>query len=134
MNIINEIKSIYGEDAIMIIGDNGGKNRIKLISVPNLGIKRLLKKHFKVFILDEFRSSIVNCKTNKVHTNMKLSFNGSKRLMHSIFTYKMENKRMGCINRNKNACINFEKIVKSLLKKGERPLAFRRSVKLFNLR
>ena len=134
MNIINEIKRIYGEDAIMIIGDNGGKNRIKLISVPNLGIKRLLKKHFKVFILDEFRSSIINCKTNKVHTNMKLSFNGSKRSIHSIFTYKMENKRMGCINRNKNACVNFEKIVKSLLKKGERPYAFRRSVKLFNLR
>lgn len=47
MNIINEIKRIYGEDAIMIIGDNGGKNRIKLISVPNLGIKRLLKNILK---------------------------------------------------------------------------------------
>ena len=134
MNIINEIKRIYGEDAIMIIGDNGGKNKIKLISVPNLGIKRLLKKHFKVFILDEFRSSIINCKTNKVHSNMKLTFNKKVRKIHSIFTYKMENKRMGCINRNKNACINFEKIVKNLLLKGDRPRAFRRSVKLSNLR
>ena len=37
-------------------------------------------------------------------------------------------------NNTTNACVNFEKIVKSLLKKGERPYAFRRSVKLFNLR
>ena len=134
MKIVDEIKKMYGEDAIMIIGDNGGKNRIKLISVPNLGIKRLLKKHFKVFILDEFRTSIINCKTDKVHSNMKLMFNDKVRNIHSIFTYKMENKRMGCINRNRNACINFEKIVKNLLVKGVRPYAFRRAVKLSNLR
>lgn len=65
---------------------------------------------------------------------MELTFNKKVRKIHSIFTYKMENKRMGCINRNKNACINFEKIVKNLLLKGERPKAFRRSVKFSNLR
>jgi hypothetical protein len=41
----------------------------------------------------------------------------------------MENNRMGCINRDKNAVENMVKIVKSYLKDKTRPEKFRRDYK-----
>jgi hypothetical protein len=42
----------------------------------------------------------------------------------------MENKRMGCINRDMNAVNNMVKIVKTYLTDKTRPLRFRRNVTL----
>ncbi len=52
------------------------------------------------------------------------------RNLHSVLTYKLENNVMGCINRDKNACMNFKKIVKSLIARKERPLRFKREPKI----
>lgn len=38
----------------------------------------------------------------------------------------MENKRKGCINRDKNGCKNIQKVFKSYLETGERPEKYRR--------
>ena len=48
--------------------------------------------------------------------------------MHSILTYKMENKRLGCIDRDINACMNIKMFVECYLQDKERPLRFRRGV------
>lgn len=44
-----------------------------------------------------------------------------ERKMHSILTYKMENNRKGCINRDKNGFKNIQKVFNYYMKTGERP-------------
>jgi len=52
-----------------------------------------------------------------------------ERKIHSILTYKMENKRIGCINRDKNGCYNIRKLFNSYMESGEIPLKYRREYK-----
>ena len=44
-------------------------------------------------------------------------------------TYKMENKRLGCINRDKNGCKNIQKVFNFYIEKGERPEKYKREYK-----
>lgn len=46
--------------------------------------------------------------------------------LHSVLTYKMENNRLGCINRDKNAVFNIKAIVEQWLQDKTRPEAFLR--------
>lgn len=45
----------------------------------------------------------------------------------------MENKRKGCIDRDINGCLNIKKLFKYYIKTGERPLRYRRGLKLDTL-
>ena len=53
--------------------------------------------------------------------------------MHSILTYKMENKRNGCINRDKNGCKNIQKVFNHYIEYNERPERYKRGVDLQKL-
>ena len=60
----------------------------------------------------EFRTSCINCYTHK-RENTKLKYKGKDnktRSLHSVLTYKMENNRLGCINRDNNAVKNMKSI------------------------
>jgi hypothetical protein len=48
--------------------------------------------------------------------------------MHPILTYKQENERIGCINRDRNSVFNMRTIVRQFLSTGERPARFTRAV------
>lgn len=122
--LLNEIERIYGSDAVFVIGNWSNKGNLKKISMPNIGMIKLLSKRFKVFLIDEFRTSILNYKTEEKMKNLKVK---SKEI-HSIFTLKM-GKNSGCINRDYNACMNMHKIVKNLIKTKERPYNFCHSTK-----
>ena len=52
-----------------------------------------------------------------------------ERKLHSVLTYKMENKQSGCINRDENAVNNMIKIVNTFIKDKTRPEKFRRDYK-----
>jgi len=41
----------------------------------------------------------------------------------------MENNRKGCINRDRNACLNMKKIYKYYIETGERPKVYCRPIK-----
>jgi len=133
-NIINKIKNKYSKDHKIIIGDwSIGKQMRNFISTPNLELKRKLKEHFKVYNIDEFRTSCLCYKTEEPCNNLYLVFkkdpNKKERKIHSILTYKMENKRIGCINRDKNGCYNIRKLFNSYMESGEIPLKYRREYK-----
>jgi len=105
-------------------------NKLKYISTPNLGLKRKLAEYFKVYNIDEFRSSCLNYKTEEKSDNLYLpDKQGKLRKIHSILTYQTESKRMGCINRDENAVNNMVKIVKEYIEKKKRPLKFKRDYK-----
>ena len=130
-NLLNKITNAYSKDHIIIIGDwSIGKQMSNYISTPNIRLKRKLKEKFKVFNIDEFRTSCINYKTEELCNNLYLQFNNKNRKMHSILTYKMENKRLGCINRDKNGCNNIKKLFNCYLSSKEIPKAYSRKHKL----
>jgi hypothetical protein len=73
--LITKIKKNFGKDAIINFGDwssNGGKASRGFLSTPNLGLKRKLNEHFTVYNLDEFRTSLLNCKSEEKNENLYL--------------------------------------------------------------
>ena len=132
-NMLNIIENKYGKDKKIqiIIGDwSVGKQMRNFISTPNLGIKRKLQERFEVYNIDEFRTSCLYNKSEEPCGNLKLpdkSKYKTVREIHSILTYKMENNRKGCMNRDLNGCLNIRKIFKYYLDTGERPLKYCRT-------
>ena len=118
----------------IIIGDwSIGKQMRNFISTPNLGIKRKLQEKFEVYNIDEYRTSCLNNKTEESCENLKVpdkSEYKTIRKIHSVLTYKMENNRKGCINRDLNGCLNIKKIFTHYLNTGERPLKYCRNYNL----
>jgi len=131
-NMLNKIEKTYTKDSIIIIGDwSIGKQMKNLISTPNLSLKRKLQERFKVYDIDEYRTSCLNYRTEELCKNLYLPDKKNKeRKMHSILTYKMENKRNGCINRDKNGCKNIQKVFNYYIEYDERPERYRRGVDL----
>ena len=134
-NMVNKIIKKFSKNHIIIIGDwSIGKQMRNFISTPNLSLKRKLKETFKVYNIDEFRTSCLSYKTEELCENLYLKFKkdpkNKERKIHSILTYKMENNRKGCMNRDKNGCKNIEKVFKSYMETGERPEKYRREYKL----
>lgn len=133
-NLLNTISKKYGnnKNIILIMGDWRSSETMRgTISTPNIRLKRKLAQRFKVFNLDEFRTSCLSYKTEDYCNNLKIiDENGITRKIHSVLTYKMENNRYGCINRDKNAVNNMKKIVDSYLLQKERPLRYRRGYEL----
>ena len=134
-NMLNKIEKTYTKDSIIIIGDwSIGKQMKNLISTPNLSLKRKLQERFKVYNIDEYRTSCLNYKTEELSKNLYLPDKRNKeRKMHSILTYKMENKRNGCINRDKNGCKNIQKVFNYYIEYDERPERYKRGVDLQKL-
>lgn len=134
-NMLNKIEKTYAKDSIIIIGDwSIGKQMKKFISTPNLSLKRKLQERFKVYDIDEYRTSCLNYKTEELCNNLYLPDKTNKvRKMHSILTYKMENKRNGCINRDKNGCKNIQKVFNYYMEYNERPERYKRGVDLQKL-
>ena len=129
---MRDIKDKFGKDVTLIYGDwSSGQQMRHVISTPNLGLKRKLGEHFKVYNIDEFRTSCLNNKTLDKNENIYLPDKlKNLRKIHSILTYKMENNRKGCINRDNNAVRNMIKITSQFLINKERPEIFKRSYKL----
>ena len=134
-NMLNKIENTYTKDSIIIIGDwSIGKQMKNFISTPNLSLKRKLQERFKVYDIDEYRTSCLNYKTDELCNNLYLPDKKNKeRKIHSILTYKMENKRNGCINRDKNGCKNIQKIFNHYILYNERPERYKRGVDLQKL-
>ena len=131
-NLLNKIENTYGKNPIIIIGDwSIGKQMAHFISTPNITLKRKLRERFKVYNIDEFRTSCLNYKTEEKCDNLWLPGSDNKMYKkHSILTYKMENNRLGCINRDKNGCQNIKKLFNSYMTSGTIPEKYSRSYKL----
>ena len=131
-NMLNLIENKFGKDLIVIQGNWSIKKQMRnFISTPNLGIKRKLKERFKVFNIDEFRTSCLYHKTEEKGENLYLPDHKNKlRKLHSVLTFKMENTRKGCINRDYNGCINIRKLFNSYMKDEPRPQRYCRGYEI----
>ena len=120
------------EPRIIIIGDwSNGKQMKHMISTPNIRIKRLLARHFILYEIDEFRTSCLYYETEEKCKNLYLpNEKGKMQKIHSVLTYQMKNKRLGCINRDRNACFNMRKLFQFYLETGGRPERYTRDYDL----
>ena len=125
-NVINKIKSVYGDDITIILGDWDDGSRLKYISTPNTHMKKLLKRHFNVYLINEYNTSKLYFRdTTKESDNLSVRINDYNKKIHSILTFKM-GKNMDCINRDYNSTQNMLSILKNLIEKKCRPDIFTR--------
>ena len=132
--LVREIKKTFGKETILILGDASLKGNCKKgnISTPSTRYKKLLKDNFKMYNIDEFRTSKLHYKTEEECSNLyhidnnKIKEKRKIRKIHAVLTFKMENQQSGCINRDENAVNNMIKIVENQIKYKERPLKYRR--------
>ena len=134
-NLIKRIKKEYGIDVSIFIGDwsNGNHQMKHFISTPRIGLKRKLKKHFKVYNLDEYKTSKMCYKTKEETKNLKVEIKDKEgkimiKKLHPVLTYRMENNRIGCLNRDKNSCLNMLNIIETWKLKKEYPTYLKRSI------
>lgn len=114
---------------IRATGDYQANHHMRgVIPCPGVGLKRRIAKQFKVYNLDEFRTSCLNYKTEERCSQLRVrDWEGKRVSVHSILTYKTENSRHGCIGRYLNAVRNMCKLVNHWLATGERLPNFKRS-------
>ena len=127
-NLLNTIEKKFGKDTIIIYGDwSIGHQMRNFMSTPMISLKRTIATKFTVYNIDEFRTSCLNSKTETVCQNLILPDKRNKlREIHSILTYEMKNKRIGCINRDLNSVNNMRKLTDYYLKTRSRPLKYQR--------
>lgn len=111
----------------LIIGDWSAKSTLKhSVSTPGIGLKRRLARRFKIYSLDEYRSSKLHYKSEKPVKNLTVIKNGKSCKIHSVLTYTMENGQTEYINRDRNAVYNMKKFTKHIFRYGTYPLPYRR--------
>jgi len=137
--MVNELKNKYGSEAILMYGDqNVGSQMKRFISTPMIGLKRMLSKHFRLYEVNEFRTSKLDHKTTDekvIVCRNAIDWNNKK--IHGVLVSKILVK--DCVdrwvksfsNRDINGCKNIRKIVlHGLENEMERPYWYKRSVKL----
>ena len=131
--MIHRVKKAFGKDVIVFYGDWSTRYQMRSFApTPNKGIKRKFVENFDVYNLDEYRTSKLHWETEKEGDNLKLKDkDGRLRKKHAIktFTMKKNPNRLGCINRDRNACLNMWKLVSHYLDTGQWLSAYKRSRK-----
>jgi hypothetical protein len=86
-------------------------------------------EHFTVYNLDEFRTSLLNCKIEKKNENLYLpdKKNVIRKIYSVVLTFQTESIRIGCINHDENSVNNMIKIVNYYLEYKDRPEKFKGS-------
>ena len=161
-HLINKIKTKFDkplEKTVLILGDwSMNKKGIKSISTPNKKYQRLLRKHFIILRINEFRTSIIeneselrcenlvkkmdykNMSIKEIHSLEKIKEEKKdkyEKLMkdkkvHKILTCKTSVKSMKYINRDINSVKNMKKIVISYIEKNKKPIPFIKGIKICN--
>jgi len=132
-NLLNRIETTFGpRDRVIIIhGDWSISKQLRNFKpTPLISLKRKLHSRFKIYDIDEFRTSILSAETGTICENISLPDKyGKLRSIHSVLTYK-SGLRQNCINRDSNALSNFQFITTELLAGKSRPSRFCRTTKL----
>jgi hypothetical protein len=68
--LIDAIKKTFGKDIIIIMGDWSGKGRAKYMPTPNISLKRTLAHEFKIYHIDEFKTSKIYHKSDVECNNL----------------------------------------------------------------
>jgi hypothetical protein len=139
-NLVNRIRSFWGGNAILFLGDWSDGNFMKgFMSTPGKQIRRILHKKFKVFMVDEFRTSLLHNQTlQPAEGKLRIiGRNNIPRQLHSVLTRYNEHtdlthpgetqRTLCCFNRDRKAAINILNLGKSGREGLPRPAGFLRA-------
>ena len=114
---------------VILYGDWGIPKQLRhFMSTPMIGLKRIVNERFTIYDIDEFRTSCLDYQTETKCDNLySPDKKGTIRKIHSVLTFKMKDKRMGCRNRDVNSVMNMKKITDYWFINGKRPLKYTRS-------
>ena len=85
--------------------------------------------------MDEFRTTILYCRTNEECKNLYVKTSEGKYIKkHLVLMCETENGSKECINRNLNAGRNMYRILDSLMNTKKRPINFTREIKKENIK
>ncbi|HMC01011.1 MAG TPA: hypothetical protein VKN14_08260, partial [Flavobacteriaceae bacterium] len=136
MKLVSNIKSVYGEEGkeiILMYGDwNVGYQMRGIRPTPMIGLKRMLQKHFKVYNVDEFRTSCLDNRTEKRNENARVKDPKTKKTkkLHAVLVSKIPHPSLESTecnsyqNRDRNSVLNIRKLVKCFLETSSRPLNY----------
>ena len=99
--LVKEIKKVFGKETIIFYGDASINDTCKRgnISVPITRYKKLIKDNFRMYNIDEFRTSKLHYKTEEVCENLyimdknKIREKRKLRKIHAVLTFKITNKK-----------------------------------------
>jgi len=147
--LVNNIKRIFGQkgkgifkqkgkEIMLIYGDWSRLSQMRgVISTPCIGLKRRLAEEFKIYNIDEFRTSCLDNITFKKNKNATIrnAETGKKKELHSVLVSNILKKTVGkpfkrFQNRNRNSVLNMVNIIKHYKKEGTRKPEFSRSFKM----
>ena len=119
-NMLNQVEKTFGKNIVVLYGDWSQRQQMRYFApTPNKRIKRKLAERFRVYNLDEYRTSKLYWKTSLAGNNLSYKDKtGKTRKIHAVKTFKNGNVTE-CINRDRNACLNMLKLVGSYLETGE---------------
>ena len=146
-NLVNNIKKKYkekGKEIVLIYGDWSRKSQMKgCISMPNIGLKRMLGRYFKILNIDEFRTSKIDhytftennnpIITKEVITEIKNEKNKmiktkvTKNIkLHAVLESTTTDGLKRFQNRNRNSVLNMKLIFNTFVNEGIRHPKFAR--------
>ena len=129
--LVNQLKQKFGPNLIIISGDASITHCMRgRKTVPTIGLLKMLSHHFKIYFLDEYRTSKV-CYRDWSQEVKPWYIKEFKTSSYSVKTYQMKNKvtdgdikTTSCINRDHNAVLNFINIFINHLNGKGRPKEF----------
>ena len=141
--LVNELRSFWGDHAILFLGDWSDGNYLKgFMSTPGKHIRRLLSKHFKVYMVDEHNTSLIHHHTlQPTEGKLRLRIIGrdnQPRVLNAVLTRYNEHdtdltrpgaiqRNLCCYNRDRNAAINILNLGKLGREDLPRPAEFLRA-------
>jgi len=86
-DLVNKIKNKFGNDVVLILGDwSMNKTGLKTISTPNKKYEKILGKYFLTLKINEFRTSIIDNKTELKCENLILNKEKIKMSVKQIYS------------------------------------------------
>jgi hypothetical protein len=133
MKLVNNIKETFGSDAVLLYGNWSRNTQMKYFyPTPNIGLRKRLGVHFKIYMIDEYKTSKTchECKhenENKIYHKDKRHWkNNQQKLVHGVLCCTNINCNTTW-NRDVNGSLNILEIGQAILNGKERPEVFRRT-------
>jgi len=76
--LMKHIKNEFGDNITIIIGDWSNKGKVNFMSTSNIGLKRKLVEHFKVYLINEYNTSKIHYEHRKSCENMEVKIKVNK--------------------------------------------------------
>ena len=117
--ILQKLKEVYGKDAVFVIGDWSQMDGIKGMPTIGIGFKRLLEKEFKVYLIDEYKTSKTYYRLGEGYELKHAKNEISEVDIYSVLTCKMKNGTKVYVNRDRNAVKNMREITGDYIRQAK---------------